>query len=236
MFNSKERFDRKAIMAIPSPAYTKTWHPISHKEVITSLDTVIKNKGIKVRQETYSVKNNGRNIFGTWVLDIEKKGKLIQVGFRNSIMKNFAVGFCAGTWVIACSNMMFKGEFIEFRKHTSGIDYDELLEIEDRTLDQVIKQGNELIEWQNGLRKHKLDEPVFKQITYDAMDQGILAPNHFNAFLQAHTEELELVKSKNGTLYEFHGAITRMNRELNLFTIDNRTRDLGVLCDQYMAN
>lgn len=231
--DSKLRVTRNEIMAINSPEFTKTWHPISHSEVIKSLDATLKEKGIGIRQETYSVKNEGKNIFGTWVLDIEKKGTFLQMGFRNSISKNFAVGICAGTWVVACSNMMFKGEFIEFRKHTSGISYNELLEIEDRALDQVIEQGNSIIKWQDSLRKYELAGPKFKQITYDAMDQGVLAPNHFKVFQEAHAAELELSKSKHGSLYEFHGAVTRMNRDLNLFTIDSRTRELCNLCDNY---
>ena len=35
--NSKERFSRNEIMAIKSPEFTKTWHPIAHAEVIKSL-------------------------------------------------------------------------------------------------------------------------------------------------------------------------------------------------------
>lgn len=232
--NSKERFSRNEIMAIKSPEFTKTWHPISHAEVIKSLEATMKEKGINIVSETYSVKNGGKNIFGTWVLDIVKAGQNLMVGLRNSISKNFAVGICAGTHVIACSNMMFKGDFIEFRKHTAGISYDELLQIENRAIDEVIVQGNQTIKWHEGLRKYKLDKPEFKQITYDAMEQGILAPNHFNKFVEAYNMELELSKSKNGTIYEFHGAITRMNRELNLFTIDSRTRDLCTLCEAYM--
>lgn len=234
--NSKDRFDRKEIMAIPSPAYTKTWSPISHKEVINSLAEVLKKKDIGVRQESYSVKNEGRNIFGTWTQDIEKNGRLIQIGFRNSIMKNFAVGICGGICVMVCSNMQFRGDsFIEFRKHTSGITYDELLEIGDRAIDKVIDQGNALIKWQDGLNKYRLDDEKLKCITYDALDQEILPPNRFKAFQEAYSDELELTKSKHGTLYTFHGAITRMSRELNLFTVMDRTTDLYGLCNKYAA-
>lgn len=235
MMNSKERITRNEVMAIKSPEYTKTWSPISHREVIKSLDTVMKEKGVGIRKETYSVKNDGKNMFGTWVLDIEKNGKLLQVGFRNSISKNFAVGICAGVYVIACSNMQFRGDdFIEFRKHTSGISYEELLRIENKAFDKVIEQGNNLIKWQESLHKKVLKAPEFKQITFDALDAGIIPPNRFKAFQDAHGEELELTKSKNGTLYEFHGAITRINKDLNLFTTSNRTTDLYDLCNEYM--
>ncbi len=237
MMNSKERITRNEVMAISSPERTKTWNPIAHSEVIRSLDSVLNDKGIGVVTESYSVKNNGNNIFGTWVLDIEKRGKQIAIGFRNSIAKLFAVGICSGVNVIACSNMTFRGDaFIEFRKHTSKISYDELLTIENRAIDQAIDQSTKLIDWQNSLRKCRLNEPEFKQITYDAMDSGILAPNRFKAFQEAYAEELNLTKVKNGTLYEFHGAITRMSRELNLFTVLNRTTDLNNLCNRYAVN
>lgn len=229
--NSKEMLTRNEVMAIESPEYTKTWHPISHREVIESLDEVLNVKQIGVVQERYSIKNGGDNMFGSWVLDIEKNGTRIQLGFRNSISKTFAVGICAGTFVIVCSNMQFRGEFIEFRKHTSGISYEELLQLGNRAVDQVVEQGNKVIEWQGNLSKYELNVPKFKQITYDAMEQGILAPNHFNKFLSSYREEVEL--TKNESLYEFHGAIIRMNRGLNLFTVDRRTRSLADLCDQY---
>ena len=181
--NSKEMLTRNEVMAIESPEYTKTWHPISHREVIESLDEVLNVKQIGVVQERYSIKNGGDNMFGSWVLDIEKNGTRIQLGFRNSISKTFAVGICAGTFVIVCSNMQFRGEFIEFRKHTSGISYEELLQLGNRAVDQVVEQGNKVIEWQGNLSKYELNVPKFKQITYDAMEQGILATNHFNKFL-----------------------------------------------------
>jgi hypothetical protein len=197
------------------------------------MDILLKDMGIKVVSETYSSKNNGRNVLGTLVLDITKYGMSIMAGWRNSIMKNFAVGLCSGNYVTVCSNMMFKGDFIEFRKHTSGINFEELIEMERRSITQVLEQGNKAIAWQRSLKEVQLTDKGFKQITYDAMNNGILAPNKFHEFNEAYAIEANLDRKHNGTLYEFHGAITRMNRNLNLFTIDNRTRQLANLCDEY---
>ena len=140
--DSKQRFTRNEVMAIPAPAYTKTWHPVPHKDVIESLDLVTRKAGVGVMQETYSVTNKGANMFGAWTLDIGMDGKQVQMGFRNSISKQFAVGICAGTWVMVCSNMAFRGDFIEFRKHTSGLDMEELLSIGLRAFDRVVVDGN----------------------------------------------------------------------------------------------
>lgn len=37
-----------------------------------------------------------------------------------------ATGITAGTRVFVCDNLAFSGEFVEFRKHTKGLVYDEL--------------------------------------------------------------------------------------------------------------
>lgn len=228
--NSKERFSRNEVMAIPAPEYTKTWHPVPHGEVIKSLDLVVKAKGVGVMSETYSVTNKGANMFGAWTLDIGVGGKQVQMGFRNSTDKSFAVGICAGTWVMVCSNMQFRGEFIEFRKHTSGLDIEVLNEVSLRAFDRVVTDGQALIEWQNQLNDYPITGDRFKCLTFDAMKEGIFGANHFNSFLSAYGEEMEL--SRKASLYEFHGAATRMIRNINLFSINDRTRGLDNLMDK----
>lgn len=231
--NSKERYNRAEVMAIDAPAFTKTWHPIRHAAVITSLFEVIKEKGIGIVYETYSIKNGGNNLFGTWVLDVEREGKHIQIGFRNSISKTFAVGICAGTYIMVCSNMQFHGDYIEFRKHTSGLDFDEVKVLGMRAFDEVMVQGNKAIDWHESLKNHTLEGGQFKCAVFDAINDGVIAPNKFSNFMEAYEMERDL--SGNSTLYEFHGAITRMNNKLNLFTADSRTRKLAQICDNYMV-
>jgi len=229
---SKERVDRDTVMAVPAPDPTKTWNPVPHGDVLRALDETATRMGIAIREESYTLTNQGRNLFGTWTLDMPiGNTSFVQLGFRNSLMKTFAVGICAGTMVIACSNLMFKGEFMEFRKHTSGLNMDVLLEKADSALMQMVTQSHALSDWQEGLRTIELPEPGFKELTYDAMDRGLLAPNRFKAFQEAHKAEVEMSGSR--TLYEFHGAATRLMRSVNLFTISTRTQMLQGLCDDY---
>jgi hypothetical protein len=233
--NSKERHTRSEIEAIPAPEYTKTWHPISHKEVLDSLDLIVQAEGVGVVNESYSTRNAGRNMFGTWTLDIPlgDGGSLVQLGFRNSLMKTFAVGVAAGTHVIACSNMQFSGQFLEFRKHTSGLTFEELLYVADAAFGKALDQAKELHEWHEGLRAIPLPEPQMKALTFDAMDRGILPANRFGAFREMHRAEVELAGDDG--LYPWHGALTRINRDLNLFSVGRRTADLRVLCDEYAS-
>lgn len=228
----RQQISREQVFAIESPEFTKTWHPVSHKVVVEAIEHSLKAQGIGICKEIYSFRDKaGKNLFGTWVLDVEKDGKNIQIGFRNSLSKHFAIGICAGVYVFVCSNMCFKGDFIEFRRHTSGVDIEEVRIVASRSITQAIHEGHQAIEWQNGLKTSPLNDTQLKCITYDAMDRGILPPANFRQFTQAHEEEISL--SNESTLYEFHGAITRMVRSLNLFTLDSRSRMLNDLCIDY---
>lgn len=234
--NPKERHTRSEIESIPTPDYTKTWHPISHKEVLASLDLIVQAEGVGVVNESYSTRNAGRNMFGTWTLDIPlgDGGSLVQLGFRNSLMKTFAVGVAAGTHVIACSNMQFSGQFLEFRKHTSGLTFEELLVVADAAFGKALDQARELDVWHQKLHEIPLPESHMKALTFDAMDRGILAPNRFKVFREAHQEEVELAGDQS--LYPWHGALTRLNRDLNLFSVGRRTADLIQICDGYVES
>ena len=50
-------------MTIKAPNFTRTWHPVAHKDVIKTLDMILEEAGVGVVSETYSVKNGGDNLF-----------------------------------------------------------------------------------------------------------------------------------------------------------------------------
>ena len=231
---SKERYNRKEIVAIPEPMFTKTWHPTSHRRVIGAMDQAIETAGIGLRDESYSTTNGGKNMFASWTLDIPFNGgeRFMQIGFRNSLMKTFAVGVCSGNYVVVCSNMCFSGDFVDFHKHTSGLNDDRLIELTAGAVNNVIEKGNQFDNWHQGL----LDVPVpnddFKVLTFDALDKGLVGANRFKSFLDNYTEEFDL---HGDNLYSFHGAVTRQIRQINLFSISQRTNLLNGMCDDYRA-
>ena len=143
------RVDEQAIRAVPEPEWTPTWHPVSHGKVLDALDLAVKETGMDVVGSHYSLSGEqGQNLFGTWTLDREDNGMRWMVGFRNSLNKNLALGVCAGNHVISCSNMMFKGDdFIAFRRHSGGLDWDELVELAKRAMEGLIEKMKKLATW-----------------------------------------------------------------------------------------
>lgn len=230
------RVSEQEVRAIQSPEFTDTWHPVSHSRVIDVLDHAVQQSGMRVLTRDYSVGFEGATMFGTWGLDEVQSGSQWMIGFRNSLNKLFALGVCAGNRVLVCSNMVFKGDdYIEFRKHTSGLDDDELYRLARDSMKGLIIKMAQLQSWQDMLRATPISEIEFKTLTFDAITRGIITPSEFNKFLDCHKEEIQDARL-DGTLYTFHGAVTRLLRDKNLFQVSERTAKLVGMLTQYQAD
>ena len=230
-----KRAKEKEVISVPEPKFTKSWHPISHKRVIKALEKGCKSEGIGIVKRDYSLGRDGLKMFGVWDLDIKNKKMGYSLGFRNSLDKSFAVGICAGTSVFVCSNMMFSGEFIEFKRHTSGLDDERLFEVTESAIGGAIIQIKELKKWHKGLRKVWMDEDEKKCMVYDMVTQNVFSGGKIQQYLTHLEEEKALLKDKDSmtSLYNMHGAATRLMRNWNLLKVSDSTKRLKMVCDDY---
>lgn len=222
------------VRAVVAPPFTDTWHPVAHGQVMDAVELSLADVGLDVISRRFELGRDGDTVFASYKLDQKFNGSHWQLGWRNAINKAFAVGFCAGTLVTVCANLMFSGKFLEFRKHTSGLDWFELLRVAKVTMGQLVGHFDNLSKWQADLKTITLSPAEYKVLTYDAMVQGAVAPSKFKAFNEAYSVESGL----NGpSLYSFHGAGTRVMRENGLFTIADKSKALNkVVDDHYTAN
>ena len=146
MSNIKNK-DRNMLVSTPVPNKTKTYNPVPHINVIEKIKKYVphdwKYKGIDLE-----FSHNGKRMFGTMNYKIDEIDELLSIGFRNSYDKSIPVGVCIGLRVIVCSNLMFSGDIVKTRKHTSNVikDLDPLIK-------EVINQGfNDIITLQNDMR------------------------------------------------------------------------------------
>jgi len=227
---------RADVMAVPQPAFTSTWHPFAHGDVIRGIREATQLNNLDVTDEEYCLTSNGANLFATWTvrhpsLDYDPGVEQFQLGFRNSLNKLMAIGVTIGTTVMVCSNMMFSGDFITFRKHTGGLDLNELNFFMARAVWDATERMRQLYDWHQMLKNVALSDNQAKILTYNAMAQGALAPSKFNYFRESFREELKL----NGpTLYSWHGAGTRSCRENSLNQIARKTAILNSVTDDYL--
>jgi hypothetical protein len=121
------------VMEVLPPLRTKSWNPVSHKEILVPLFAELKRKKIEVVSKKYSMSKDGDKMFAVIETGYEtgkKDNKMgLTIGVRNSLDKSMAVGICAGSRVFVCDNMAFSGEMIKFNKHTNGLDADRINEL-----------------------------------------------------------------------------------------------------------
>jgi hypothetical protein len=236
---STNRATEAEVLAVPEPEWTKTFHPVSHGKVVQSLDKAIKSLGLEVNNRQYSLNKSGTWMFGTWSLDLGTSTTGYELGFRNSLDKWFALGICAGTRVFVCDNMCFSGEFITMRRHTAGLDYEEVEDLGMKAVRGAVAEMEKLTQWQEGMREIYVPKPDFKQLAFDMVAEGVFGPSKLMRYVEAVDEEIKVNHSGvlNGarTLHAVHGGVTRLIRELSLHTISDVTRKLNGICDDYMA-
>jgi hypothetical protein len=237
MAANTRRVDLQEVMAVPSPEFTDSWHPISHGEVVTALKAACDTHGIGIRSEEYSLSANGAKMFGVWELDLLLNGTHYSLGLRNAIDKSLGVGVTAGTKVLVCDNLCFSGDYIKFRKHTSGLDADELQTIAHDAVGGAIIEMEKLYDWQNGLHEIYVPKNDHEAMVYDMVVEGVFSGGKINRFLQCLEEERAIRKggALDGatSLYNMHGAATRLMRDQSLIQVAKATPKLNQICDDY---
>jgi hypothetical protein len=224
------------VLAEPRPEFTSTWHPYSHREVIETVGAACDKLGWSVARKTYSIKKDDK-MFGVW--DLEKKGgelvktkeRTLSLGLRNSIAKTASVGLCAGLRVFVCDNLVFRGDFVMFRKHTGLLSGDELGIMAEEALVALSTRFTFVDEWWEGLKKVELTDPQASALMTAAMNRPhnpIIPPSKFGAFYDLYFGK---GTKYTPTLHGFHGAVTEMLQQDALHSIGWRSKDLVTFLD-----
>lgn len=222
-----------AVLNVPEPQWTDTWHPISHKKVIHATEEAAGFAGVGVRDRLYSLSKDGGKMFAFWELDIDVDGKALSLVFRNSTDKSVILGFGAGSKTFICDNLAMSGEYLKFAKHTKGLDEDKMEEMVIGIFWKLIKKMRAFYQWQMDLHNYIIDEDDVRGLTFDLMENGAIAPSQFRQFRDCLHEERQLAGDR---LYAVHGATTRLMRGSNLFQMGKRNKALNEVMDDFSAN
>ena len=122
--------DRSEVALVETRVGTSSWKPVPHIDVIEAVSDVVRSHHWEITCERYGLAREGQKLFG--VMEINKSSSPEWsrcIGLRNSHDKSFSAGLTAGISVTVCSNMAFGGTTVIKRRHTSGFDLTELVEI-----------------------------------------------------------------------------------------------------------
>ena len=124
------------LINVPLPQETATYKPVEHRALVDMLGEHLDKNNLSIQRERYSSNRWGTQMFAEYSLSLGDEEKTAAVGIRNSYDKSMAVGMCAGSQVVVCSNMMFNGDIVTQRKHTGSVSAD-IGELLDRLVESI---------------------------------------------------------------------------------------------------
>jgi hypothetical protein len=222
------RVSEAEVIAVPDVPFTRTFHPVHHREVITAIKDGVQAVGLDIVQAEYVLAQNGQRMFGVYDLS-QGTGELSwSIGIRNSMNKSMSLGITAGTRVFVCENLCFSGEFLAFRRHTSGLDLDELSFLAYRSMRKMMPLLRRFQDWHLGLRNFSLSTVDAKILLVEIMTNSVIPPSKFNQFNGLYANVYD------DTLWGFHEAATDVLKSSNLLTLPKKNKVLNQVIDYYI--
>lgn len=217
------------VINVPAVPFTRTFRPVHHKQVIDAIRTGISAVGLEVINTEYVLARDGMQMFGAWDLATGNEELCWSIGLRNSMDKSMALGITAGTRVYVCENLAFNGEFIELRRHTSGLTPEELEFMAYRAIRTLVNRLTGFQAWHEGLKVYGLDEADAKIMLVELFTRKVFPASKFNQFY-----DLYFNGAADHTLWGFHEASTNLLKEANLMTLPKKNRVLNAILNQHI--
>ena len=231
------RATRQQVIDVPTPDRTKTWGVIGHGQLVDTLTEAVDHAGFRVVNEDYSLSRDGGKLFGAFTLDRASGELAWMIGFRNSVNKSMALGITAGTRVFVCDNMAFSGSFIQFRKHTGGLDMEHLQELANNAVGEMEARLKGFESWHTSLKNYDLSRQDKEALTIRAVEQGVLPGGRFGAFhdLFFKKENKDNDAEYRDDMFGFHGAMTQLWKKNSLVGSGQRNAGLQKLLTDAQA-
>ena len=236
-------FDQVA--SVPCSMATDSHVPIAHHELVNLAKDALNDAGWIIREESHALSANGGNYFGLmeidrgrlnpaneWVPVKGRKDSAITIGLRNSHIKQFKAGLCAGSRVFVCDNLAFWAEVVIGRKHTTNImrDISPLMALAVGKLMQARITDEQRVAAYQGTG---LDINFAEHLMMSMIRLGVIPPSKIGMVLEdyEHPERRhqEFVQYQN-TAYGLYMAATE-HLKGNLFALPKRSAKLHALLD-----
>ncbi len=224
---------REELKQIPVPEGTRTHRPLSHLQIVESLEEALSFRYLKIHHEEFAVSRDGMKMFGVMDLEVSFTGGRFSIGLRNSNDKSMRLALTAGYRVFVCDNMAFSGDFTPMlHKHTRNLDLIDSISIAvDRihrgfaSLEQGIKDMQALGLTDNDARV--LIYRAFMERELKGVPRSLINPVHRHYFNPSH----EAFRPR--TLWSLSNAFTSAFKDLAPIKQFEVTARLGAFLKSY---
>jgi len=161
----------KAIPVVKAERFSDRWKGIQHGELVESIHDVLDRKEIQVTDERwYPTGKDFQRLNGSMDVKIKglepMEGTQFSLGVMHSNLGDHAMKFASGAHVFCCANGVVTGDFVVKRKHTSGLDLGEAIEL---GVDQYL---NKIAEVKIVAEKMRATELVDDDVVHALMSAG----------------------------------------------------------------
>lgn len=224
----KNRVSEEEVLAVPDVPFTKTFHPIHHREIIKAVKLSLGAFGLDIVKSEYVLSAEGMKMFSVWDLSQGNSEMCWSLGVRNSLDRSLAFGITCGSRVFLCENLAFSGEYITFRRHTSGLDADELAFLAYRALRTMIPKLHAFERWHEGLKQYLLPKADMRVLLVEIMEHSIIPVTKFHDFNSL------FAKVYDDSLWGFHESATDILRNSNLMHLPKKNLLLNGVINRYI--
>jgi len=170
------------------------FQPITHIDLVNEIKKAIKEKNLEIVKQTFGLTEDKLGLFGEIIL----KGKVLPkmkemecaLGFRHANNRKMSVRFAVGGNVFVCDNMCISGDFILSRRHTNGIELEEMVA---DGIDCYIEQAQELPKMKPELEQVKITPDLKHKIltiaSHGEEDEADDNPSRMRLIRKAHLWE-----------------------------------------------
>lgn len=182
------------LMAMPTPEATKTYTPISHYDVAVNAlnigSDLMQPKGWEVAGSRFQVSPDQGKFFGVIAWESQEaadQGMRFSIGLRNSVDKKMTVGYCLGSQVIVCDNLVMSGDTVILRKHT-GNAQDDLVQALLKGFYQATTSWQDTCALKAQMQALELNDVQAYGLLGVALDKEVITPTQFTKVRQEWKE------------------------------------------------
>ena len=226
----KNRVSEAEVIAVPAVPFTKTFHPVHHRDFIQSVRDGVKAVGLEIVKAEYVLAANGNRMFGVYDLSAGSSELCYSIGIRNSMNKSMSLGITAGTRVFVCENLCFSGDFLALKRHTSGLDADMLAFLAYRAMKTMVPKLVAFQRWHEGLKNYSLPQSDMRVLLVEIMENNVIPVTKFFEFNELFG------KVYDDSLWGYHESVTHILRESNLMLLPKKNLILNGIINQYIES
>jgi len=153
------RTPKGRLFSTPVPVETRTYKPVSHKQLAKATLRAIRDAGFELGVEEYYSSKEGQVATARYTINnVKDEDMQLEIGWQNSYDKTLSLKFAIGTRIMICENGCVSGNFGSFaRKHMADIQSFAPEEMKESILNAA-RVFDRMVEDKNMMKRHIIGE------------------------------------------------------------------------------